>query len=461
VFWYPDRKFFLLGRVIGDDWFDGRTTSSVPGKTMTSTPVDLKTEWKRSKPDVAVYIPKGEEFHDTDNEHFLVFPSPSGRELLAVWNQSSCEGRGDNRVMLARSSDGVKWSEPEFLCGTRPGTKGMQASWPFPVVARTGRIYIFYTRQSELKDGNPQGCGTMGCCYSDDEAHTWTHGPDIPMPRNQFDNPDPKVPKNWIAWQVPVRDRKGRVFTGYTQMTSRSLQPPEVARYWYRWVGRCMFMRFENIDSGPDPKELRITWLPDDPTNVEVTHPNTGLPHCSEPSIVLLPDGRLFTTMRTWTGHIWYSVSEDDGHTWRKPEVLRYRDEGEKVKHPLAPCPIYRLADGRYLLLFHNNEGKLGPYDQLQKKWKTNQLRYVRHPAFIAVGEYRPEAHQPIWFSPPKQILDTDGVVVGPKKTNEIATYTSLTEWGGRRVLWYPDRKYYLLGKYLPDELLDDMKAAR
>lgn len=88
-----------------------------------------------------------------------------------------------------------------------------------------------------------------------------------------------------------------------------------------------------------------------------------------------------------------------------------------------------------------------------------NHLNYIRHPAYIAVGEFRPNAHQPIWFSSPKLILDTNGVEIGPKKTAEIATYTGITEWPGRRVLWYPDRKYYLLGKYLPDELLADMKA--
>lgn len=73
------------------------------------------------------------------------------------------------------------------------------------------------------------------------------------------------------------------------------------------------------------------------------------------------------------------------------------------------------------------------------------------------MGEFRANAYQPIWFSQPKQILDTDGVIVGPKRTAEIATYTSLTEWKGKRVLWYPDRKYYLLGKYITDELLSDM----
>lgn len=418
---------------------------------------DPATDWKRSEPDLAVYVPKGEDHHDTDNEHFLVFPTPTGKELLALWTQSSVEGRGDNRAMLARSADGVTWTEPKRIAGTAPGGNEPQASWAFPVVAKTGRIYVFFTKQGELNDGNPQGCGTMGCRFSDDEGHTWRDGADIPMPRNRFDNPDPRVPKNWIVWQKPIRDRKGRWLAGYTQWTSKSLLPPEIAKRWWQTESRCHFMRFENLDEGPAPADLKVTWLPDDEIGLEVTHPTTGRPAASEPSVVLLPDGRLFTTMRTWTGEIWYSVSDDDGRAWRKPEILRYRDGGDPVLHPLAPCPIYALQDGRFLLLFHNNNGHVGSHDQREANWKTNHLNHVRHPAFIAVGEFRPKARQPIWFSAPKQTLDTQGVIIGPKKTAEIATYTSLTEWNGRRVLWYPDRKYYLLGKYLPDAVLADM----
>jgi hypothetical protein len=185
-------------------------------------------------------------------------------------------------------------------------------------------------------------------------------------------------------------------------------------------------------------------------------------PHIStaqEPCVVLLPGGRLLTVMRTMTGHIWYSVSADDGATWRDPEPLRYRDGGATIDQPLAPCPIFTLADGRYLLLFHNNDGTLGDASQWKPKWRRNEASHIRHPAFIAVGEFRPKARQPLWFSQPKQILDTDGVIVGPKKTAEIATYPSLTEWRGQRTLWYPDRKHFLLGKHIPDELLETMRA--
>jgi BNR repeat-like domain len=433
-------------------------TSASEKNASTSPSVDSAPEWKRSNPDVVIYLPKGETYHDTDNEHFLVFPSPSGKELLATWTQSSCEGRGDNRVMIARSKDGQNWSAPAMIAGSPPGSKGGQASWGFCIVSRKGRFYLFYTRQTELTDGNPQGCGMMGCAYSDDEGKSWTPAADIPMPRNEFDNPDPKVPKNWIVWQLPIRDAKGRPFVGYTQCTSLSRMGPKKPP-WYAWSGRCQFMRFENIDEGPDPKDLRITWLPRDPKGLEVPHPNYDWSSCSEPAPVLLPDGRLFTTMRTWTGQIWYSVSDDNGEAWRPTEVLRYKDGGEPVQHPLAPCPIYALRDGRFLLLFHNNDGHVGPYNQREKAWKRNNLNFLRHPAFLAVGEYRPGAHQPIWFSRPKQILDTQGVSIGPKGSSEIATYTSLTEWGGSRILWYPDRKYFLLGKRITDEWLADLRV--
>ena len=419
---------------------------------------DTATEWRRSNPDIVVYLPKEADLNDGDNEHFLVFESPGG-DLLAMWTQSSCEGRGDSHVVIARSTDNETWSKPKLIAGTRAGTEEPQAGWGFPVVSRQGRIYCFYTRETPVVDNNRQGSGAMGCHYSDDDGHTWTQGEDIPMARNRFDNPDPSIPRNWIVWQKPERDSQGRWLVGYSQCTSESVRTYTPKGWWETEV-RCQFMRFDNIDEGPDPKDVKVTWLPLDEEGITVPcKTNPDITSACEPSIVLLPDGRIFTTIRTYTGHIWYSVSEDDGENWTKAEVLRYKDDGEPVKEPIAPCPIYALQDGRYLLVFHNNEGRLGPFDQFAEKWTTNYASFIRRPAFIAVGEFRPDAYQPIWFSKPKEIMDTDGIPVGPKGTAEIATYTSFTEYKGKRVLWYPDRKYYLLGKYITDELLAGMVA--
>lgn len=167
---------------------------------------------------------------------------------------------------------------------------------------------------------------------------------------------------------------------------------------------------------------------------------------------MLLPDGRLFLVMRTLTGRVWYTVSDDDGRSWRPTEPLRYEDDGLEVLHPKSPCPIYALRDGRFLLFFHNHDGfsygASGPWDM-----------NARRPLFVTLGEFRPRAHQPIWFSQPKEFCDTHGVGVGPQSLIWLAMYSSLTENDGQRIFWYPDRKHFLLGRYIRDDFLADMEV--
>ena len=96
-------------------------------------------------------------------------------------------------------------------------------------------------------------------------------------------------------------------------------------------------------------------------------------------------------------------------------------------------------------------------HKQFRRNWNENQSNHLRNPSFIAVGEFRPGARQPLWFSIPKMFADTDGVVFGPKGTASVAMYPSLTEKDGVRVIWYPDRKHFLLGKKVTDEWMKDM----
>ena len=168
--------------------------------------------------------------------------------------------------------------------------------------------------------------------------------------------------------------------------------------------------------------------------------------------MVLLPDNRLFAVMVNHTGALWYSVSEDDGANWQETQPLCYQDNGERVLHPPSSGPLYALGDkpGRYIIIYHNNDGSMnagirpGP----------NALN--RRSAFVSVGEYRPRAVQPVWFSAPKKLADTDAVPAGPEQRTECCTYTSMTEHNGQRVLWYPDRKHFLLGKVISDNWLAD-----
>ena len=202
---------------------------------------------------------------------------------------------------------------------------------------------------------------------------------------------------------------------------------------------RSELMRFDNIDKGPHPKDLRITWLPED-DSISVACPiepekSKGYSLCEEPAVVLLSDGRLLMIVRTVTGYTWYTVSDDDGASWRPTEVLRYYENGPKVPHPKDTAPLYRLSDGRYLLFYHNHDGygygASGPWDM-----------DARRPMFLAVGEFRPDSHQPIWFSDPKLLYDSDGVKIGPG-SGEIeggrfwlSMYGTFIEHKGQRQLW-------------------------
>jgi hypothetical protein len=124
----------------------------------------------------------------------------------------------------------------------------------------------------------------------------------------------------------------------------------------------------------------------------------------------------------------------------------------------VASDPIYKLSDGRYLLFYHNNRGGRavgGMNDALP-----------REPVFAALGEYRPLAGQPLWFSAPKLLMATNGV--GPDGVKRASTdpnhshislYSSFTNRGGVDVLWYPDNKFFLLGKQITAQWLADMQV--
>jgi hypothetical protein len=169
---------------------------------------------------------------------------------------------------------------------------------------------------------------------------------------------------------------------------------------------------------------------------------------CQEPATVKLPDGRLFCVMRTMMGSPFWSVSGDQGQTWSKPQRLLKCDGGEALKHPLSPAPIYDVGgdgagSGRYVLFINGNDGH---YEgSLPEQTDRN-----RRPLFIVAGRYRRGAEQPVWFDEPTLFMDHDGTPLGAPGAQgriDLAMYSSLTVRHGQRVFWYPDRKFFLLGK--------------
>ena len=191
----------------------------------------------------------------------------------------------------------------------------------------------------------------------------------IPVIRREADDPDPAMPPKWKVWTNTIRDSSGVLVVPVSGILTGRRH--SASGHWTDLI------RFPNIDDGPEPEDLEMTWLPEEPI--------TPLPrHGIEPSIVLLPDGRLFMGLRTGEGSVWYTVSEDaEGRSWRRPEPMLGRRRARSQSREPVPC--FHLADGRYLLQYHNNDGSAsgGP----QPMW-SRPYSFSRRSMFIAVGEY-------------------------------------------------------------------------
>jgi hypothetical protein len=147
--------------------------------------------------------------------------------------------------------------------------------------------------------------------------------------------------------------------------------------------------------------------------------------------------------MRTLQGCLYWSQSRDDGENWSEPQPLRYNDTGARVLNPISPAPLFEYAAGKYFLLFHDNDGYAfaasGPAD-----YEKN-----RRPMYLALGAFDARAKQPLRFSKPKLLMDTQGVILGPSRRVEPCSYPSYFKFEGQHYLWYPDRKHFVLGKLL------------
>ncbi len=426
----------------------------------------LENEWERSEPDLLAYIPDDFVGADACNQHFLVVKTPPG-SFLGFWTQSTFENAGDQRVVVSRSLDrGRSWSKPYTIDGPQPGDPrgtGL-ASWGFPIVAPGlladggHRVYYIYNKNVGLDDAREDTTGLVRCRWSDDDGLSWSEETmDFPIAPSAISHPDPTMPPNWIVYQNIFSVPGSHVIAPFTRWASNTFDPAvklslNLLEHW----SEICFLRFENILTERDPHKLVATTWPKSQHGIQVENPwRPGVSVAQEPTVQALADGRLICVFRTLTGANYYALSEDDGRSWDEPRVLRYEPGGNPVLNPMAPSPLYRLRDGRYLLLFYNNDGSANggksPVDS-----KRN-----RYPVWLTVGREIPgEREHPLRFGPPKIFTTSNGILLPYTGGTQVAVYPSLVDDGQERVLFYPDRKHYLLGKYITDEWLRDCDPA-
>ena len=101
-----------------------------------------------------------------------------------------------------------------------------------------------------------------------------------------------------------------------------------------------------------------------------------------------------------------------------QPAPAAAPDHGLPILEPLCCCPIYEYSPtaGTSCCTTTTTAGSTAASP------RTRNVN--RRPAFIALGEFRPDAEQPIWFSESKQLMDNDGVEHRPAEAASTSAST-------------------------------------
>lgn len=401
----------------------------------------LFRELRRTKPDYVVYVPHcADGYDDHGNEHFHVFRTKDGN-LAALWTMSALEGTFTQRPVFSRSfNGGLSWTTPKCLLSEPidPKTGKNMGSWAAAAISKSGRIYVLYAKH--LGDGTDHESGRMVMIYSDDNGESWSNESPIKMPRSKYDLDGDDAAISLFPWQNAYRLSDGSVIMALSHGWKHPGANPAPQKWWPEHPCGCEFVRFDNIDEDPEPADMALSFYARNEESLYAPYRTDSSRCCGEePAVAELPDGRLICLFRTCEGHVWYSVSEDGGKNWRPSEMLRYADGREGILHPLSPSPFFRISENEYLLFTHNNDGFFGNEEKprMDLNW--------RNPVYVLRGRFVPGAHQPVVFSQPKEFMNNGGIAIA---RNDLALYASMTvEDDGTPVLWYPDRKFFLLGK--------------
>ena len=276
---------------------------------------------------------------------------------------STFTGRSDafKDSVISFSDDGGLTFHNERSDKTRWETdRGMMTRY-FKLTAldkRTGRFYMFYNQGLLPGDRPEDGLQSWQMYYnmSEDGGNTFLFEEPVIM-KGDYDNRHPIegvfIGKNnfmvgdWpcepiltedgrilMAVQCTMFDDQGKIFNpggGYTYQYSVMLH------------GRFL-------------EDGRIEWF--DISNKAEGNPTISTRGAIEPSIIMMPDDRILMVMRgsnggpkdpdcELPGYRWYSISEDGGKTFSKPEPWEYTDR-TGFYSPSSCSKLLRHSNGRY-----------------------------------------------------------------------------------------------------------------
>ena len=290
-----------------------------------------------------------------------------GNWLCTLTTGRGQEGQKGQHVVATISSDqGKTWSP---LVDIEPAD-GPEASWVVPLVVPGGRVYAFYdyngdrvsTMPGSSKPIRADMLGWFVYKYSDDHGRTWSHERHrLPMRLTACDRTNQWQGKVQVFWGIDKpKIAGGNVYFAFTKLGRYMLDDGE------GWLYRS-----DNLLTEPDASKLRWQLLPEGEHGIRAAAFGSVQ---EEHNLVPLGDNQLYCIYRTTTGYPCHSYSRDGGRTWSVPEQVTYEPGGRKLKNPRACPKLWRTADGRFLLWYHNHSGRTFE---------------SRNPAWIAGGTLR------------------------------------------------------------------------
>ncbi len=268
-----------------------------------------------------------------------------GNWLCTLTTSGGHEGAANSHIIATISADrGRTWSEPVSL----EPVDGPPSVYSLPVVARNGRVYVFYNYNGDNFEcpGRDDCVGWLVFKYSDDNGRTWSKDRyRLPMRMTEVDRTNTFGAKVQIFWGIgkPIAFDNTMVFA-FSKCGTYVIDRSE------GW-----FYRSDNILTEPDVSKIEWQLLPDG--DVGLKNPDFGVVQ-AEQNIVPMSDGSIYCMYRTTLGYPCHAYSRDGAHTWTMPEFATYTPGGKRMKNPRA-CPrIWRCQNGKFLFWFHNHGGK-------------------------------------------------------------------------------------------------------
>ena len=387
---------------------------------------------------------------------------------LTTWSQGSAEGAPDEYIVFATSHDqGRTWSAPQRIVGWRTEFQERIAyGIPF-LVPESERLYLFFFIDHRILTGQspvvPERNG-LHVIHSDDRGGTWTQPRQVPVSLPEFSFA-PGHAHFWVNHSPALLPSGDVAFT------------VSLSTYGKRWqlgVAEVRTIHCQNILTEADPAKLRFRVFPEGDAGIRVD-PAKGIDspalarliqafdpaqsaaeiawNFQEMTIVPTADpDRWLGVGRCYLGSPAITVSHDRGRTWAPAEALRFAPDGPPIPHPMTMCPIARLADGRYILFFTNNDGSARNAAHV---WDGDG--HTRNPQWFAIAREIPgeSRNGGLLFGTPRLLVDVDDTIDPNLKTG--LSMPQFFQDSGRHFVCYNANKEHLFLDELPASVLDEM----